>query len=106
MCRQAEERNMLNDKIKESHRAMIGLDHKNLAEFWMNTAGKDLPEDYKLAFIYGNIEPDINVFTYLHAFRTGQKFHGHNNEYIMPTLQKMFKKYMVKPLTLHRCFCI
>ncbi len=85
---------------------MKKIDHLNLAKFWMSVAGGNLPEEYQLAFIFGNIEPDINFLTYLHGFRTQKKFHGHNYENVMPVLIKMIERNMGKPLTLHRCYCI
>ncbi len=81
-------------------------DHKRLAEFWMKEAGGDLPRSYQLAFIIGNIEPDINGLTYLHGFRTQQKFHGHHYENVMPILLKKLKRDMGRPLTLLRCYRI
>ena len=48
---------------------------------------------YRKAFIFGCIEPDINVFSYLQGFFTCKKFKGHhyNNskEYIRRTLKKL-----------------
>ena len=43
-------------------------DHKKLAEmFASEMSRKRIPYICKKAFIYGNIEPDKNPFTYLHG---------------------------------------
>ena len=53
-------------------------DHKKLAEmFASEMSRKRIPYISKKAFIYGNIEPDKNPFTYLHGMLKGKKFHGH-----------------------------
>ncbi len=79
-------------------------DHKRLAQFWMERAGHKLPKIDRQAYIYGSIEPDMNPLTYLHGFRTQQKFHGHNRENIKPTLLKMLEKDLQKPLSLRTCY--
>ncbi len=79
-------------------------DHRKLAEFFMRRLNYKLPLLYKLAFIYGTYEPDINYLTYLHGFRTCQKFHGHNCENIMPVLLRMLKKDSGKSSSLRRWY--
>ncbi|MCD8327486.1 MAG: zinc dependent phospholipase C family protein [Ruminococcus sp.] len=81
-------------------------DHRRLAEYWFEKAECNLRRSYRLAFIFGNIEPDINKLTYLHGFRKQKKFRGHNYDNVMPTLLRMLKKDMEKPLTLYRCYHI
>ena len=47
-------------------------DHKKLAEmFASEMSRKRIPYICKKAFIYGNIEPDKNPFTYLHGMLKG-----------------------------------
>lgn len=55
-------------------------DHKVLAEFFVSEIGQELSAIYMKAFILGNIEPDKNLFTYLHGLVKGVKFHGHKSE--------------------------
>ena len=65
-------------------------DHKVLAEFLVSKMGQELSVIYIKAFILGNIEPDKNLFTYLHGWVRGVKFHGHNYENILPVMDKLF----------------
>lgn len=65
-------------------------DHKALAEFLVSEIGQELSAIYIKAFILGNIEPDKNLFTYLHGLVRGVKFHGHNYENILPVMEKLF----------------
>lgn len=65
-------------------------DHKMLAEFLVSEIGQELSVIYIKAFILGNIEPDKNLFTYLHGLVRGVKFHGHNYENILPVMEKLF----------------
>lgn len=65
-------------------------DHKMLAELLVSETGKELPDIYIKAFILGNIEPDKNLFTYLHGLSGGVKFHGHNYENILPVIERLF----------------
>ena len=65
-------------------------DHKVLAEFLVSKMGQELSVIYIKAFILGNIEPDKNLFTYLHGWVREVKFHGHNYENILPVMEKLF----------------
>lgn len=65
-------------------------DPKVLAEFFVSEIGQELSAIYMKAFILGNIEPDKNLFTYLHGLVKGVKFHGHNYENILPVMEKLF----------------
>lgn len=65
-------------------------DHKMLAEFLVSETEQELPDIYMKAFIFGNIEPDKNLFTYFHGLSKGVKFHGHNYENILPVMEKLF----------------
>lgn len=69
---------------------MQSRDHRMLAEFLADKMGEEIPCIYKKAFILGNIEPDRNLFTYLHGLRRGQKFHGHNYENILSVMRTLF----------------
>ncbi len=79
-------------------------DHRKLAEFFMNAVGDKLPLLYRVAFVYGCYEPDINYLTYLHGFRTCQKFHGHNCGNISPVLTRMLRKDAGKRSSLRRWY--
>ena len=65
-------------------------DHKILAKFLAAKLGTNISKFYKNMFILGNIEPDMNPFTYLHGWFFGEKFHGHNYENILPVMRKLF----------------
>ena len=72
-------------------------DHKKLAEmFASEMSRKRIPYICKKAFIYGNIEPDKNPFTYLHGMLKGKKFHGHDYENILPVIKKIFNSTQEK----------
>lgn len=65
-------------------------DHKILAVFLADEMEQTIPHCYKKAFIFGNIEPDRNLFTYLHGLAWGKKFHGHNYENVLLVMKKLF----------------
>lgn len=65
-------------------------DHRKLAELLAAEMGENVPYCYKRAFILGNIEPDINLFTYLHGLAWGEKLHGHNYENILQVMRRLF----------------
>lgn len=71
-------------------------DYKALAEFLISEIGHELSAIYIKAFILGNIEPDKNLFTYLHGLVRGIKFHGHNYENILPVMEKLFDSLQEK----------
>ena len=64
-------------------------DHKLLGTFLLRQEGHALPFLYKAAFLAGNVEPDHNLFTYLHGMFRAKKFHGHNYENIYPVMKKI-----------------
>ncbi|MGN0354705.1 MAG: zinc dependent phospholipase C family protein [Muricoprocola sp.] len=65
-------------------------DHKKLAEMLVSEMPGSISYICLKAFIYGNIEPDKNPFTYLHGIVKGKKFHGHNYGNILPVMKKLF----------------
>ena len=65
-------------------------DHKLLANFLITNAIRNIPLLYKKAFLIGNIEPDINLFTYLRGIFQEKKFRGHNYENVIPLIKKEF----------------
>ncbi len=69
-------------------------DHRHLAVYLMSSVKQDIPRRYRWALIYGNYEPDINYFTYMHGFtkKEKEKFHGHNFENVLPVLQRLLHK--------------
>ncbi len=79
-------------------------DHEKLAVFWMQQVGFDLPRRYQWAFIYGNLEPDVNVFTHFRGFWKQRKPHGHRSKIILPILMRMLQRDVGKPLTLLRSY--
>ncbi|MCC8110175.1 MAG: zinc dependent phospholipase C family protein [Ruminococcus sp.] len=81
-------------------------DHKKLAGFWACRLDAYLPHAYALAFFYGNLEPDMNIFTHFHGFTKKHKLHGHRFVIIYPILLRMLQRDVGKPLTLLRCYRI
>lgn len=69
---------------------MQARDHKKLAEMFAVEMSGNIPYIYVKMFIFGNVEPDKNLFTYLHGMMKGKKFHGHNYENILPVIKKLF----------------
>lgn len=69
---------------------MKTIDHKILAKYVIKEANVNLPYIYETAFIIGNVEPDKNIFTYLHGIIKGKKFRGHNYNNILPVMRKVF----------------
>lgn len=71
-------------------------DHMVLAEHIAKTYGQDIPQAYIRAYLRGNVAPDENPVTYLHGFRYGMKFHGHNYENILPTIKRLYGSLLKK----------
>lgn len=45
-----------------------------------------------MAFVLGNIEPDLNVFTYLHGMTHYEKLRGHSYDNVLPSMERLLKK--------------
>ncbi len=73
---------------------MRTVDHRILAEFWMDKlqAVRDVSPLCRRAFLFGNVEPDRNFFTYFHGMTHSEKFRGHNYENILPSMEKLCRK--------------
>lgn len=66
-------------------------DHKLLADFLIANTTRNIHLLYKKAFIIGNVEPDVNLFTYLRGIFQEKKVRGHNYENILPIIKKEFR---------------
>lgn len=71
-------------------RNMQTRDHRMLAGFLASGMERGIPDVYIKAFVWGNVEPDKNLFTYLHGFAGGKRFHGHNYENMLPVMKRLF----------------
>lgn len=67
-------------------------DHLQLAKYLLQNRQSGIPVLCQLAFLYGNIEPDINYLTYLHGFWKYDKFHGHHYENVRPVIDRLLQK--------------
>lgn len=74
------------------------IDHKTLAVFWARNCGAEMSLINRCAFVFGNIQPDMNVLTFLHGFRKHQKFHGHNFNNVLPVLLRLVESRGKSPL--------
>ncbi len=59
---------------------MISKDHEAVGEYLLSKMSLEMSENEKRAFLFGNIEPDLNPFTYLRGSIRNQTFRGHNYE--------------------------
>lgn len=72
---------------------MKKTDHRELAEYWVRRMGHRIPLMKRLAFIFGNFEPDINYLTYLHGFSHYRDFLGHHFDHVFPVLLHLIDRY-------------
>lgn len=63
--------------------------HFYLAKYITKHFLQDQPLLYRLAFIAGSIEPDLNPVTYLRGFKTVERFRGHNYLNVAPTIEHL-----------------
>ena len=70
------------------------LDHKRLAETILERVQGRRPVSWpeQMAFVLGNMEPDMIPLTYLHGFRKGTRFHGHNFENMHHVMGRLVKR--------------
>ncbi len=73
-------------------------DHLYLAKTICREEYKNLFIIQKLAYLYGNIEPDLNILTYLHGHKKGEKLRGHNYEKLQPIIKKLIWKLQSREL--------
>lgn len=59
---------------------MVWKDHEAVGAYLLSKTNMEMSEREKQAFLFGNIEPDFNWFTYLRGSIWHQAFHGHNYE--------------------------
>lgn len=72
---------------------MRTADHMNLSRYIMNHMDAGASKLQKAAFIFGSIEPDINMLTYFRgSIRGEEKLRGHNYENVMKYMEKLIKK--------------
>ena len=57
---------------------MKTVDHSILAEYWLEKlqAVKNVSSPCRRAFLFGNVQPDRNFFTYFHGMTHSEKFRG------------------------------
>ncbi len=73
---------------------MRTADHMNLSRYIMDHMDAGASKLQKAAFIFGSIEPDINMLTYLRGSIHGEeKLRGHNYENVMKYMEKLTKKF-------------
>lgn len=72
---------------------MRTADHMNLSRYIMDKAAGDAPGLLKFLFIFGSIEPDINMLTYFRGSIKGdEKLRGHNYENVRTYMEWLTKK--------------
>lgn len=73
---------------------MKTVDHSILAEYWLEKlqAVKNVSSPCRRAFLFGNVQPDRNFFTYFHGMTHSEKFRGHNYDNILPSMEKLCRK--------------
>ena len=72
---------------------MRTADHMNLSRYIMDHMDAGASKLKKAAFIFGSIEPDINMLTYFRgSIRDEEKLRGHNYENVMKYMEKLTKK--------------
>jgi hypothetical protein len=71
---------------------MKSNDHIALAKYLLQSAENVETKRYKKAFVFGNIEPDYNIFTYMRGLFFNKAFHGHNAENSEKHIKKSLKR--------------
>lgn len=73
-------------------------DHKRLAEKLMKIRAEYIPVSWweRTAFVLGNMEPDMNLFSYFRGFFTHTRMHGHNYENVLKKILCMIVKLKKK----------
>ncbi len=72
---------------------MRTADHMNLSRYIMDHMDTGASKLQKAVFVFGSIEPDINMLTYFRGSIHGEeKLRGHNYENVMKYMEKLTKK--------------
>lgn len=76
---------------------MRTADHMNLSRYIMDHMDAGASKLKKAAFIFGSIEPDINMLTYFRGSIHGEeKLRGHNYENVQKYMEKLTNKLTKK----------
>lgn len=76
---------------------MRTADHMNLSRYIMDHMDDGASKLQKAAFIFGSIEPDINMLTYFRGSIHGEeKLRGHNYENVQKYMEKLTNKLTKK----------
>lgn len=67
-------------------------DHKAVGIFLIDQIAEKMEKPLQWAFLWGCVEPDFNVFTYLKGSMHGKKFRGHNYENAYERVKHYVKK--------------
>lgn len=65
-------------KVRIGGNGMRTVDHKALSEYVLKKMGTGMPVHMRLAFVFGSVEPDLNVCTYLRGSVKHEPLRGHN----------------------------
>ncbi|NNJ33041.1 zinc dependent phospholipase C family protein [Lacrimispora defluvii] len=71
---------------------MKTIDHKNLADYLLESTFKSGITRYRKAFVIGCIVPDYIPITYMRGFIKSKEFKGHNTESSKKYIEKRIKK--------------
>ena len=75
---------------------MRTADHMNLSRYIMDHMDAGASKLKKAAFIFGSIEPDINMLTYFRGSIHGEeKLRGHNYENVQKYMEKLKNPEMI-----------
>ena len=76
---------------------MRTADHMNLSRYIMDHMDAGASKLQKAAFIFGSVEPDINMLTYFRgSIRGEEKLRGHNYENVQKYMEKLTNKLTKK----------
>lgn len=64
-------------------------DHRRLSVYMAERGGVKISRFLKLVFVFGSIEPDFNLFTYLRGCMRDRKPRGHNYENIQRCMVRL-----------------
>lgn len=67
-------------------------DHAALAKYLLRSAESAETKKHKRAFVFGSIEPDYNIFTYMRGLFFNKAFRGHNAENSEKHIKKSLKR--------------
>ena len=69
-------------------------DHLRLGKYLIDNVEDNFISEstmLKLAFLWGNIQPDVNCFTYFHGFMKYKDMRGHNFKNMKSVMKRLFK---------------